>query len=356
MEPLWIIFLLLITLLIPSWRKNFLLSEHSGGGAVRRLDRREDFFDFLKGVAILAVLAIHTTYFFPKQEMMSGQNFLWWTNNLSRFAIPVFLICSGALLDPRSFSRGWWRGFWKAKVVRLLLPYVLVSILILGWRRVSLADVAEGMITGRFIVPFYFIIVLFQCYLAYPLLLALKKSRWFLPLALAVSLESFFYPSNGGRGAFSFFLQYLFFFAYGMKGREIFLSEGKDWLRKTFWMWAVFCGLTFSFFFLWPGRYFNNQYFYGPAIFHLLFIFYGSRNALWRGIAWTGKRSLWIFLIHFSLLGMIWQAFSLITGLNFYLFFGLFLLAGASASIALAAALERTYSKAAGFLEFRRSS
>ena len=60
---------------------------------------RLPFFDFLKGIAIIAVIFIHCFIFIGK-TFPDKTFYIHIVNNLFRFAVPFFFIISGILLTP----------------------------------------------------------------------------------------------------------------------------------------------------------------------------------------------------------------------------------------------------------------
>ncbi|MFD2177600.1 acyltransferase [Veronia pacifica] len=89
------------------------------------------FLDLLRTIAILGVIAIHITgYFVTNYQTYEGVT--WWfanvLNSTSRFAIPIFLMLSGALLlngkldeDPLTVA--------KRRIIKLGIPFIIWSII-----------------------------------------------------------------------------------------------------------------------------------------------------------------------------------------------------------------------------------
>ena len=95
----YILLLSFIVFSIPLFRKIFFF-EIAKKERVYSRKKRYDFFDFLKGTAILAVVLIHINGSFYK-DIYSDNIFIITFNNIFRFAIPFFLISSGVLLSLR---------------------------------------------------------------------------------------------------------------------------------------------------------------------------------------------------------------------------------------------------------------
>jgi peptidoglycan/LPS O-acetylase OafA/YrhL len=263
---------------------------------------RITFFDAARGVAILAVIVIHVTRLYPGEVLSIPQLSVDAINNLMRFAIAVFFISSGALLTHPGWRARALGAFYLDKVVRLAIPYAIV-VLALGFLAGSgPREMLIDLVTGGASVPFYFIIVLFQLYLIYPLLYPLARRRWFVYATLAFSLVAFLSPWSYYFADVPLFFRFLFFFAWGIYAGEM-LREGR--VSRAVWPWAMLGALFLLLMALLPEleRYYNFRPYYGVAIFMLLYL--ASTRGWWsqrieRGFAWIGGISLWIFLTHYA--------------------------------------------------------
>ena len=187
------------------------------------------------------------------------------------------------------------------KIYRLFIPYTLVCLL-LGWR-LPWPQHAEKWITGQLSPPFYFVIVLFQLYILYPLLTKVKHFRFFLPACLVISVVAELFEILTVFNA-SLCFRYLFFFAYGLKlkdwnegGQASTASKKKDPFQTIFWSLLMISFIFIVFHekvYLW-----NTRYFYAPAL--LFFILRFSRKFSFGALSWIGRKSLWIFLLHFPI-------------------------------------------------------
>ena len=93
---------------------------------------RKHWIDYLRVIAIIAVITIHsTTPFYAKFNEIGMLG--WWLANLlnsaSRFAIPLFVMISGSLLLGREITIG---EFYKKKAVRLLPALFVWNFFYLG--------------------------------------------------------------------------------------------------------------------------------------------------------------------------------------------------------------------------------
>jgi len=254
------------------------------------------FFDFLKGLAIIAVIIIHISGFIIAsfQDVKVGVSIM---NNFLRFAVPFFFIMSGILLDPD--IKGRLKNFYSRKITRLVIPYTLCVIAVSLYWENSFIEFLKMFITGKAAVPYYFFIILFQFYLLYPLLLKIKDKKWFLLLTFLISLTFFLIPQTWKILGIPFFGKFLFFFAYGTHKRNYFLANNFN-KKILYWIVLIIAFIVLMIFF--PGRYFNVRLIYGIALFNLFFILKDRirlKTYLNQLIIKFGQNSLWIFLIHY---------------------------------------------------------
>ncbi len=264
---------------------------------------RLEIMDVVRGAAILAVFFIHVSSFFYVNSQLTAQNgiFMLFMNNISRFAIALFFVTSGILLKPaKDYQK--FSSFLKHKFFTIFLPYLLVAIFLEIFRHSSLTDALYNLALGRSSVPFYFIIILFQFYLLFPLLTKFI-SRKLLFLSFFISLFSQLFPPSWAIFGFPLFLKYLFFFVYGVYAREKFLSEKLNMAEKNRWLFlaAVYVFLSM----ILVGSYYNIRLVYGVAVFNLFMIYKDKLLSLGKLSRWlksAGRLSLWLFLLHYPIM------------------------------------------------------
>lgn len=140
--------------------------------------------DFVRVVAMLAVVAIHVTSEYVYAESgytVFGINFGFIFNQVSRFAVPMFVLVSGISLGLGSDDKGILH-FYKRRLVKLGIPYaVWFTLYFLYAHRDDLSGFAaggkesameylRGFVQGQYAPHLYFVIIIFQCYLFYPLI------------------------------------------------------------------------------------------------------------------------------------------------------------------------------------------
>lgn len=147
---------------------------------------RRPALDFLRDLAMLAVMLIHVTSTYIAAEShvtFLGMNLALFLNQASRFSVPLFLFLSGYSLGigdkPMTY-----RAFLKRRASRVLAPY-LVWVLVyeyancgfdLGMWLEQLGDLSRQLrnfLAGQAAPHLYFIPIVAQGYVLYPLL-----KRW----------------------------------------------------------------------------------------------------------------------------------------------------------------------------------
>lgn len=268
--------------------------------------RRMDSFDHAKGLAILAVILVHVSLLYPispsDTSLRQVLNFL---NNVSRFCIPFFLISSGALLKPFPVHVSALLDWYGRKLRRIYVPYLLCVAVIAVVQQLSFISFLRLLITGTAAVPYYFVIILLQLYVLYPALVPVRNSRWLLPVLFALSLFSL--STGFGKAVFDIPLctPYIYFFAWG-------LHQGPGALavppRLRILASSLICLLYLLGSLLFPGRYHNIQLLYGVAAFSFFPVcdaLLGKASLIKASLGAAGRNSLWIFLLHFSVLKLV---------------------------------------------------
>jgi len=166
---------------------------------------RNGYFDFLRGIAIIMVVGIHT------QPEINGFSSLADTAAVLvrlflNCAVPLFLAISGWFLAPRQLqSKQDIVKFYKKRFPRVYIPLLIWG---LGWFAVNLWNEPTEwgaiknlimLLTGGFSV-YYFVSLIIQCYLITPLLSRHYKSGIFICAvmsAIAISATSWLINIEG---------------------------------------------------------------------------------------------------------------------------------------------------------------
>jgi peptidoglycan/LPS O-acetylase OafA/YrhL len=155
--------------------------------------------DWLRAFAALSVIAIHiTSTYVTKNEVA----YVW--NQAMRYAVPLFIILSGFLLfySDRNRSSISYAAFYKKRFSKIAVPYLVWTIfyalykhrheLVSGEYSVFIVGLVKYILFGTGFVHLYFLIIMVQLYLIYPLLyLWLKKhAKSFLTVTFLLTLAS----------------------------------------------------------------------------------------------------------------------------------------------------------------------
>jgi peptidoglycan/LPS O-acetylase OafA/YrhL len=318
----------LLVLLTPSLRRFFFASHPHTSGVKHDLPSgRSAQIDAIRGVSILAVMGVHAVYF---PAVSPGLPLPDWTsatliNNLLRFGVPVFLMLSGYCLEPWSnlSTRSSRLEFFTRKFKRIIIPYVIVSVAVLwlspgfSWR-----DLPHALLYGTASPPFYFVVVLAQLYLIYPLLCFLStRPIILLSASLIISIVFSFPQMWRDVLAFPIFAPYLFPFVFGMLSRNLKLSltlpkNVKVTPAIITSLFFVSVNAIFAVLVIWQGNSssasgfysYNFQFFYAASVLTILAICLNTTpSRLTSYLAPLGKYSLWIYLLHYPLQHYIWK-------------------------------------------------
>lgn len=320
--------------------------------------KRQPYFDFIKGIAIISVIIIHVVHVFLYHSKTNDIFLLITINNLTRFAIPFFFVCSGILLTARYSSKINLKEFYYKKFINILLPYIILNIIIASLQGISITAFLYNIISGKGMLPYYFVIVLFQLYLLFPLVLNYKDSRIFLVVSFFVSLFSYLTPQVWQIYGILFVGKFFFFFAYGMYARNYFLSfdSAQDKNKKDIFYWYLIIFLYILIFFVFPGYYYNIRLFYGIAMFNLFFIYrekiISMDKKLYDLICSYGRNSLWIFLTHFPVVFTTYVYFRLFS-FNYYILLILVFFFSVPASFLIGRLCCFIYNDVFGFLKIK---
>lgn len=151
----------------------------------------------LRVIATVAVIIIHTT-----SQSLTISAVGYYGNQLARFAVPAFLIISGFLLFQSDLNSHFLpvTKFYRKRFHRILLPYVIWTIfysLVLhfyfnGGQNADMIvpDLIRHLFLGNGFTHLYFVVIIIQCYLLYPVIRRQFQARpgLFLSISLAVSL------------------------------------------------------------------------------------------------------------------------------------------------------------------------
>ncbi len=132
---------------------------------------RNEYFDILRGIAIIAVVAIHSTSTGLSQSLQSLDfNLTLLFRNAINFAVPLFLAISGYFLANKKVENvSQYLAFIKKQIPKVYVPFILWSLIWFlftylrggGWQLFKLFTFQANEI-------YYFIALIIQCYLLLP--------------------------------------------------------------------------------------------------------------------------------------------------------------------------------------------
>jgi peptidoglycan/LPS O-acetylase OafA/YrhL len=192
----------------------------------------------LRGLALLGVIFQHTLGVYIRREniafpdaAMIGMLF-----NFTKFAVPAFVFATGVALFYNYFDRLDYRKFIRKRFVDILLPYFLwtgiYEVYFYGIPSVNLLwlkEFGKNMVLGTEAYHLWFVVLIFQFYLVYPVLLAFFK--WLVGrvssaagFALAVGLGAVLYAALMW---FSYYMPAVNFH-FDIKALQLFFVEYRD--------------------------------------------------------------------------------------------------------------------------------
>ena len=141
------------------------------------MTERNSYFDMLRGIAIVMVVAIHCFGLVYNAENFDGLAFV--VRNLLNCAVPIFCVSSAFFLFPKDLSGKNYIAFLKKQVARVYLPMLFWS---LGWLAL---DLHKGKAIGTGLVKlftcdysvYYFVAVIIQFYILLPLFQKIMKGN-----------------------------------------------------------------------------------------------------------------------------------------------------------------------------------
>lgn len=139
--------------------------------------------DVLKGIAIIAVLTIHTTSNAVVTLEKSSLSYILFTsiNRLAQFAVPAFIFASAMLLTYNYSDKLDIGVFYKKRFKNVIFPYiswiVIYGAYLVVRYHMPLKSIltVQNLLLGGMFYHMYFIVIIVQLYLLFPLLLYLYK-------------------------------------------------------------------------------------------------------------------------------------------------------------------------------------
>lgn len=290
--------------------------------------------DFIRAAAALSIIAIHVT-----ANYVYVSRAAYYLNQLVRFAVPIFILISGLLLfaSDKEYKgvRGYFEFLWK-RLKKIFIPYVIWSfVYIIYSLRSDLASIwlnkgafllesGKKLLYGSAHAHLYFVIIMIQLYLLFPLLSYLMK-RWprivlglsflitlyyqtgvYLYLMKLIKFPYFLLPN------YMFFPTWIFYFVFGMyftikmefwKGK----LQGKIPAIASVWVASLVLLLVDS---RLTGTFSSSMkpsiMLYCITTFMLMYSVFlllkDKTHTLLRGLDWLSAQSYFIYLAHLLVL------------------------------------------------------
>ena len=307
-----------------------------------------DELNITRALAILAVLLIHSTS--TPVTALSNESKLYpfyvFFNIFPKFAVPVFIFLSGFVLFynyiQKDFTKKLIVRFYKKRVTQILIPYLIFSVFYytavqfyvthdfsLTWHALFSFEFLEKLLIGKAYTHLYYIFIMVQFYLMFPLFLyILKKKPALSPhlIWIGFALQWIFIQLNAEfwqypyRGSISF--SYIFYFLAGAF-LGIYFEKYKLWLHLKkenfpifiYFVWALWLVSTIYNIYLYYYVFSSQTYLANSITFELVFqlqsitacivllqlsfwIYDKGNKAFVNGLINLGTLSFGIYLLH----------------------------------------------------------
>lgn len=145
--------------------------------------------DIIRAVAAFAVMMIHITAYPLSTLPIESKSFFWYSllNQWSRFSIPAFVLITGLVLFLGYGRRDEFKTgeFLTKRLQSVAIPYLVWTVLYMLWRtRIEGSwprfpeRLTWSVVQGNAMYQLYFIVLIFQYYLLFPLIRPIGRSRW----------------------------------------------------------------------------------------------------------------------------------------------------------------------------------
>ncbi len=293
--------------------------------------------DFIRAVAALSIIAIHIS-----AQFVLNSRIAYYINQAVRYAVPLFILISGLLLYNSAEIRHGLKGYLKfmsKRLKKVFIPYLIWTLLYIAYiRRHDLASIwlernrflpetFKTILLGGGYLHLYFVIIIIQLYLLFPLLKHLMQKHGNAVLAVCFAITFFFQTAIYLKlmriitfpdfviQYYKFFPTWIFYFVFGMYFAEKKETWNARYGSKLFGIAAVWL-LSFIILIL-DSRYsktFDSSI--KPSVmlycittfllFHsVLLKFRDSNSILWKALDWISAQSYLLYLSHLMIMNLI---------------------------------------------------
>lgn len=180
-------------------------------------DKRLYYLDFLRVLAIIAVLVLHSSadIIFNSEIRFTRQWYLAWAyDNLFRWCVVMFIMISGILFTQNSSAEFDPKSYLSKKVGRLIVPFIVWSLFYLIWKErfnpnffqeTSIGKIIREILAGPTYFHLWFMYMILGLYLIGPVLAQILKNdsnsiylKYFLFIwFIFISVREFFHKATG---------------------------------------------------------------------------------------------------------------------------------------------------------------
>lgn len=173
---------------------------------------------YLRGIAMLGVIAIHTFINAPISNLGRFYNvpFIppWWNQAILdyvSFAVPCFVLISGFVLAIHYQKNINILEFYRRRFIAILPAYIFFSLIAIAGISIisgkfAINEAIWKLLTGTASDPMWFIILILQLYILFPFIRAFSMKLWFVIFCLLIQMAGF--PL--------LFTRYIFYFCFGI--------------------------------------------------------------------------------------------------------------------------------------------
>jgi surface polysaccharide O-acyltransferase-like enzyme len=202
--------------------------------------------DYLRGLAILAVITIHSTTYYTQMPAITNLTILYMTLIvLARYGVPTFLLVSGFVLYNKYNKEFDLNEFYIKRFMSIVPAYVIFSFLYERWNYGAITSAfIKDLLTGRANQHLWFIILIIELYIAYPVIMYgynnfknYSIAKYFLVAAFFIDiisntyLESYWFIPQ--------ILSWLFYFVLGMYIRDNYESIDIREIARKYWLLVI---------------------------------------------------------------------------------------------------------------------
>jgi surface polysaccharide O-acyltransferase-like enzyme len=286
--------------------------------------------DALRTISILAVLLIHTTtkVLEATHYNLVSYSFTLFLNQLARFAVPLFILISGFVLE---LNYDHYTSYWvylKKRAGRIFIPYIFWSLIYYYFvYTTNHSNLIQVLLTGNASYQLYFIPTLCIFYLLFPLLHKIYKFIASIPVLalvgisqIALMYQDYFIKQYAFPDPIRIFILSYFFFIIGMVA-----GKNKDKIIEIAGKirYLLIISIPFLVYYIFEegkNRYFttyNIEAFYSqwrPSVLiytlvlgTILFYAFDKGRLRFKIVEWLSKLSFLVFFIHVIFLEEIWK-------------------------------------------------